>query len=103
MADTCVRVHRRSRQPYDPAQLAAWVGIDDPPAATRQQSPALWIGNRLHHEATAWLEYRHSLGVTVPSLKGNDPCVEAVVYERDKDGSYRYGRVTFYGVQPCLN
>ncbi|MGI9016338.1 MAG: hypothetical protein ACR2HR_04400 [Euzebya sp.] len=60
VATTPAHVHVRYRSSaYDLGNVSALLGVDAPEVA-RQSSPAMWVGDRLHHEASAWLELRHA-------------------------------------------
>jgi integrase len=50
----------RPRGPaYRLDDVSSVLGIEAPPV-DRQDSPAVWVGDRLHNEATTWLEHRQA-------------------------------------------
>jgi hypothetical protein len=54
------RVSVRRRGPaYQLGYMSSVLGLAAPDVP-RQASPAIWVGDRLHNEATAWLENRQA-------------------------------------------
>ncbi|MDQ6799103.1 MAG: hypothetical protein M3011_13995, partial [Actinomycetota bacterium] len=50
---------RRRGPAYQLDHVSSVLGLAGP-EVPRQASPAIWVGDRLHNEATAWLENRYA-------------------------------------------